>query len=175
MMVDRRCKYHIRLIRRRWRKEALQEHLHIDPSDEPFVFADTLKQDLEDADRTPVPEDFMNDILAAFASCQSVPRPEAKLISKKRRYGELTGLSKEIAERISSDPKKFERIKNLLTKELADLRDVEEIRDPAYVIGKGRPRVKRLKSAAEPKKDYGRGSRCGKCGMRGHNTRTCLS
>jgi len=70
---------------------------------------------------------------------------------------------------VAADPVLFERVKGLLTKELADLREEGEIRDPAPVKGKGRPR---LKSAAEPK-ESGRHNRCGRCGGEWHNARTC--
>jgi hypothetical protein len=169
-MVDRRCKYHISLIKRRWFKEAFQESTNLDLNKEPFVYADSMKPYLDDIDETRIPDNFMDDILGAFPTPQRTSCVEATLVSKKRRYGELTGLSKMIAERVSSDPRGFDRVKDLLTKELASLRGDEEVRDPAYIKGKGRPRVKRLRSAAEPRK--GR-VRCGYCGREGHNTRTC--
>src|SRR5579862_4585883 len=105
----------------------------------------------------------MQDVFAAFAQQASVPRPDAAVVSSKRRYSELTGLSKQIAERASSDPRKFEKVRDLLARELSELREEEEIKDPAHVKGKGRPRNKRLRSAGEPKKEKGR-VKCGNCG-----------
>ena len=110
----------------------------------------------------------MKDILTAF------PLPLIQLdhtaVTKKRRYGELVGLSKQVVERASEDPAKFEVVKNILVKQLAYMREDEEVNDPVYVKGKGRPRNKRLKNAVECRK-YG--PKCGRCGEEGHNARTC--
>src|SRR5947209_20094610 len=171
MMMDRRCKYHVSLVRRRWYKEAVQDDRDIDSSQELFVFA---KLNLDDNDRGPRPERHMQDVLAAFSSQSAVPRPDAALISSKRRYGELTGLSKQIAQRVSGDPREFERVKAVLAKELAELMEDEEIQNTAHVKGKGRPRKKRLRSAAEGKERQ-RQQRCGNCGEEGHNERRCRS
>jgi hypothetical protein len=174
MMVDRRCKYHVSLVHRRWYKEVVQDDRDIDPSQELFVFAENQKLNLDDNDRGPRPESYMQDVLAAFSSQSAVPRPDAALISSKRRYGELTGLSKQIAQRVSGDPREFERVKAVLAKELAELMEDEEIQNPAHVKGKGRPRKKRFRSAAEGKERQ-RQQRCGNCGEEGHNARRCRS
>jgi hypothetical protein len=146
----------------------MQDSLHLDLSKEPFVSANTQKPNIDDFDREPRPS-YMSDVLAAFAARSPVPRSDAALVSSKRRYGELTGLSKEIAQRVSGDPQEFERIKAVLTTTLAGLRKDEEIQNPGHVKGKGRPRNKRLRSAVESKGP----SRCGRCGEEGHNARTC--
>ena len=92
---------------------------------------------------------YMKDLLAAFSIPSSISRSDSTLLSNKRRYAELTSMSKKIAEKVSSHPELFERIKDVLTKELASLRVDEDIQDPVYVKGKGRPRQKRLKSSVE--------------------------
>jgi hypothetical protein len=74
--------------------------------------------------------------------------------------------------RASEDPAAFEKFKDVLVGQLAQLRDIEEVEDPLYVKGKGRPRNKRLKGATEPKERVR--VKCGKCGKEGHNARTCL-
>ena len=52
-------------------------------------------------------------------------RSDQSLIARKRRYGELTGLSKQIAERASGDTEMFERVKSVLLTQLAAMREDE--------------------------------------------------
>ena len=120
----------------------------------------------------PISNTYMKHILAAFPET-SPSLSERPSLVRKRQYGEIIGLSKQIAEKASEDPEQFERIKGILVQQLAHMRDEEEVNDPVQVKAKGRPRNKRLKNAMEIKTERTRGSRCGKCGEDGHNVRTC--
>ena len=132
----------------------MQDDRDIDSSQELFVFAENQKLNLDDNDRGPRPESYMQDVLAAFSSQSAVPRPDAALISSKRRYGELTGLSKQIAQRVSGDPREFERVKAVLTKELAELMEDDEIQIRRMSRGRGG----RERSGSEVRRKGRRGS-----------------
>jgi hypothetical protein len=172
MQVNKRCKYHISLIRRRWYKEVMQDDSNADVREEPFLFARTQHRTLDNMDTTPVPDTYMEDVLGLFPSLPEVSQSDQLLVSKKRRFGVLTGMSKELAERASSNQELFEKLKDVLAQELAGLRGEDDIEDPLQVKTKGRPKKSRFVSSVESKK--GRSSvRCGKCGQDGHNARTC--
>src|SRR5262249_39746284 len=123
-------------------------------------------------DNVPVPDTYMADILDLFPSLPEVSESNKLLISKKQRFGVLTGMSKELAERASSNQEVFERLKGVLAQELAGLRGEDDIKDPVEVKGKGSPRKSRCVSSVESKKG-GSSVRCGRCGEEGHNVRTC--
>ena len=170
MQVDKRCRYHISLVRRRWYKELAQDDPNTNVRELPFLFARTQAHD--SSENTSVPDTYMADILGLFPSLPEVSESDKLLISKKQRFGVLTGMSKELAERASSNQELFERLKGVLAREIAGLRGEDDIKDPLEVKGKGRPRKSRFVSSVESKK--GRTSvRCGKCGEEGHNSRTC--
>jgi hypothetical protein len=114
----------------------------------------------------------MKDISTAFPSLPPTTQSDQIVITKKRQYGELTGLSKQIAEKASESPANFEMVKTVLIQQLAYLREDDEIDDPVHVKGKGRPRVKRLKSFIE-QGNRRNSLKCGKCGREGHNARSC--
>ena len=172
MQVDKRCKYHISLVCRRWYKELSQDDPNTDVREEPFLFARAQHQALNDADNAPVPDTYMADILGLFPSLPEVSESDKLLVSKKKRFGVLTGMSKELAEMASSNQEVFERLKGVLAQELRGLRGEDDIKDPLEVKTKGRPKKSRFVSSVESKK--GRSSvRCGKCGEEGHNSRTC--
>ena len=150
----------------------MQDDPNIDVREEPFLFAQTQLQGLGDLDNAPVPDTYMADILALFSSLPEASESNKLLVSKKQRFGVLTGMSKELAERASSSQELFQKLKGVLEEQLADLRGEDEIKDPIEVKGKGRPRKSRLVSSVESKK--GRSSvRCGRCGEEGHNSRSC--
>ena len=169
MTMDKAYKYHISLVRKRWYKETLQDNTSLDISKEPFVFADTVADKLNINDLNPLPATYMTEIHSLFPAHLVAPKTNTTELSQKRRYGVLTGLSKQIAEKVSTDAVEYERIKGILVEQLADLRELEELKDPTYIKGKGRPKRSRLSSNAESK----RGTKCGKCREEGHNSRTC--
>lgn len=174
MKENKVCKYHISLIRKRWFKEDLQDNPDINLMTEPFVFSETQKDEIGNTESREVPKSYMEDILRLFPKLPIASRSDQLLLSKKRRFGVLSGMSKELADKASVSHEGFERIRSILAGEMAALRNEEEVKDPTYVTGKGRPRKSRLTSAAEPRKGRQRSRfRCRKCGEDGHNSRTC--
>ena len=61
-------------------------------------------------------------------------------ISKKKRFGLLAGMSKELAEMASSNQEVFERLKSVLVREVRGLRGDDDVEDPQQVKTKGRPK-----------------------------------
>ena len=117
-----------------------------------------------------MPDTYMTQIHTAFPVLSSSTVGDPVSFTKKRKYGELIGLSKKIAEAASEDTEEYERVKKILQQQLAKLRGNDEVGDPVHVRSKGRPRSKRLKNVVEQNK-RNRIS-CGKCGGSGHNART---
>src|SRR5205823_4673480 len=97
------------------------------------------------------PDTYMVDIMGLFPSLPEVSQSNKLLLSKKRRFGVLTGMSKEIAERASSNQELFEKMKCVLAQELAGLRGENDIQDPLQVKTKGRPKKSRFVSSMESK------------------------
>jgi hypothetical protein len=93
-------------------------------------------------------------------------------ISKKKRFGVLTGMSKELAEMASSNQEVFERLKSVLVREIRGLRADDDVEDPQQVKTKGRPKKSRFVSSVDSKKGWS-SVRCGRCGGEGHNSRSC--
>jgi len=168
MVEDKRCKYHISLIPKRWYKETQQD---VVTSDEPFIFAETQQRNLDDTDYVPMPDTYMAQIRTAFPIPSSSTAGDLVSSTKKRKYGELIGLSRQIAEAASENPEEYERVRGILQQQLLRMKGNDEVNDPQYVKAKGRPRNKRLKNAMEKNKKNR--ITCGKCGDSGHNVRTC--
>jgi hypothetical protein len=172
MQVDKKCKYHISLVRRRWYKELAQDDPNTDVREEPFLFARTQHQALDSTDTMSVPDIYMADILGLFPSLPAVSESDKLNISKKKRFGVLTGMSKELAEMASSNQEAFEKLKSMLAREIRGLKGDDDIEDPQQIKTKGRPKKSRFVSSVESQK--GRSSvKCGRCGGEGHNSRTC--
>src|SRR5262249_41826758 len=109
-------------------------------------------QALDSMDPAFVPDTYMADILSLFPFLPEVSQSDRLLVSQKRRFGVLTGMSKEIAQRASLNPELYERLKDVFTKELAGLRGEDEVKDPLEVKTKGRPKNSRFVSSVESKK-----------------------
>src|SRR5215469_18322523 len=92
MTVEKECKYHVSLIPTRWYKEELQNAT----TSEPFVFANTINQQLEAEDITEEPklDTYMVDVQSLFPSMAFASRPAPSELSRMQKYGELNGLYK---------------------------------------------------------------------------------
>jgi len=174
MTIDKKCRYHISLVLTRWFKEDLQTDpaLYDKQQKEPFVFSDTVKANIDHEDIQVVSNTYMQEIHSLFPPPAHLPPSTGEELTRKRRFGELTGLFKKVAERAAENRDKYEKTLQLLRSELANTVGVEDLHDPTHVKGKGRPKKRRLVSAAEPPKG-GSSNKCSKCGIRGHYKNTC--
>ena len=79
-----------------------------------------------------------------------ISQTDQLLLCRKRGYGELTGLSKQIGERASDDHESFEKVKGFHLLRL----DIGRWGRKRYHIVKGKrwPKISHLKVDAEPKK-----------------------
>ena len=112
-----------------------------------------------------MPDTYMAQIRMAFPIPSSSTADGLVSSTKKRKYGELIGLSKQIAEAASENPEEFESVRRILQQQLLRMKGNDEVNDPQYVKAKGRPRNKRLKNAMEKNKKNQ--ISCGKCGCSG--------
>jgi hypothetical protein len=174
MQVDRRFKYHIKLIPRRWYMDHLQDSEELEESFGLFLRAMTQQANIgEGGDGTPdVPDvpavTFMSDIFKIFPSAPSLSQDDQSHLSKKRRHGEISGLVKDIFNVVESSPEMFEIVKEGLSDVIVKGRGLDGMKDPVHVKAKGRPRKSRMKSSMETTT---RSTKCGVCNKLGHNSR----
>lgn len=164
-----RCKYHLKLIPKRWFKEELQDSIDLEESMGPFLRTKTQKAYVgsEDVNVNPTAT-YMVDIQKMFPLAPSLSRDDQSRLSKKRRYGEISGLMKDIITVVDSNPEVFEMVKESLDQVIVKGRGVEGMKDPAHVKTKGRPKTSRIRSVTEVKKHS---TKCGVCNEGGRNAR----
>lgn len=129
----------------------MQDDLNANARSEPFVFAKTQVQAIDTANII-LSDTYMADVTGLFPSLPEVSQSDKLLLSKKQRFGVLTGMSKELAEMVSLNEELFEKTKGVLAQELAGLRGEDDVRDPFRVKTKGRPKKSRFVSSLESKK-----------------------
>jgi len=150
MQVDHRFKYHVKLIPRRWYKEHLQDSQDLEESFGPFLCAITQKPKVGEDEISSAPGPmFMSDIFKVFPLPTTLSRDDQSLLSKKRRYGEISGRMKDIIAVVDSNPEMFELVKEGLDQVIVKGRGVEGMKDPVHVKAKGRPRKTRITSTME--------------------------
>lgn len=76
---------------------------------------------------------YMVDIQGMFPLAPSLSRDDQSQLSKKRRYGEISGLMKDIITVVGSNPEVFEMVKESLDQVMVKGRGVEGMKDPAHV------------------------------------------
>ncbi|KAG0247023.1 hypothetical protein BG011_002203, partial [Mortierella polycephala] len=137
MQVDSRCKYHITLIPKRWYKEELQDMTDLESSSVPFLRAKTQKVHLDEGVTVDTPAaSYMSDVKNAFPLAPTLSRDDQGLLSKKRRYGEISGLMKDLIRVVDSNPENFEMVKEAINQVIVKGKGDAGVQDPAYVKAK---------------------------------------
>jgi hypothetical protein len=181
------ARFHIGLINRRWYNDALQGmnisnnefiivSLNVSASKEHSLPTQFLQQSRSDVNQI---ENFGTSNVGAYDEV-------SKVISKKRKFGELFGLGKKIIVDVIEDSDEetyhevFEFFQSIQQKRSQRIignssgnSSIAEIRNPVVRIPKGRPKKsKRIKSILEEsntKTQY----KCKICKKIGHNSKTC--
>ena len=151
--------------------DNLQDSGELEESFGPFLHIMTQKANVdknEDGVLDVPVVTFMSDIFKIFPPTTSLSRDDQSQLSKKRRYGEISGLVKDILKVVDSSPEMFEMVKESLGDIIVKGRGLEGMRDPAHIKAKGRPKKSRIKSNMETTT---RSTKCGVCNKPGHNSR----
>ncbi|KAI8355447.1 hypothetical protein B0O80DRAFT_43347 [Mortierella sp. GBAus27b] len=105
MQKHHTCMYHPRLVLRRWFKEDLQDPRTFNRTvaSESFVLA--FPHDRRAPDFADRPEAaFMKELNSLFTAMTANPTPRRTEQQRKRRYANVTGIAKDVAEMASRDP-----------------------------------------------------------------------
>lgn len=149
MQDDRRFRYHVSLINKRWLQERHQDDSKFDISSQPFLHPNTSARKPDHrANNTGLPVDFLRVLQTLFPS-NPPARPNQEVVAQKHMYGELMGRIK----KVSSDRTMCKRVLDAVDVVLADAEGIEGLKDPKRVKIKGRPRKSRIKSAMDEKKE----------------------
>jgi hypothetical protein len=181
MTLTSTARFHIGLINRRWYKETLQER---NISSNEFVVISKIASNLEHS--LPTRFSSADDIDAIQIESSGAGDIEVlKVISKKRKFGELFGLGKKVITDVieDGDEETYEEVLEFLqTIQQRRQRvlhssnninvNIVGIQNPVVQTQKGRPKIKRTKGIVEEsnaKTQY----RCKNCNQLGHNSKTC--
>lgn len=173
------ARFHIGLINNRWYKESLQER---DISSYEFVVISNLPS----KENHILPSQFSRpdsiDVIQPESS--RVGDIEAsKVISKKRKFGELFGLGRKIITDVieDGDEETYNEVLEFLQSIQQRQRILHDnnvnvnivgIQNPVARTQKGRPKLKRTKGALEESSNKSQ-HKCKICKQLGHNSKTC--
>ncbi|CAB4431246.1 unnamed protein product [Rhizophagus irregularis] len=198
MTLTPTARFHIGLVNQRWYKEALQG---TDISDNEFV---VISLNALASKNHTLPTQFLrpsnSDVNQIGEFGTSADNYEiSKVISKKRKFGELFGLGKkimvdiieeddedtyyEVLEFFQSIQQKRSQIivgdnssgdyNNGNLPEIQSNNGIMEIRNPIVRKSKGRPKSKRVKGILEESNNTKTQYKCKNCKQIGHNSKTC--
>ncbi|KAF8937925.1 hypothetical protein BGZ58_001905 [Dissophora ornata] len=109
------------------------------------LLRDKAREDKETTSKNILDED----LLKIFPLTPSLTRDDQAQLSKKRRFGEISGLMKDIIKVVDSNPDMFEMVKESLDHVIVKRRGYEGMKDSVHVKAKGRPKMSRMKSSME--------------------------
>jgi hypothetical protein len=175
------ARFHIGLINRRWYKESLQER---NISSYEFIVISNLSS----KENHVLPSQFLNiDAMDAIQteSSQVGDIEVSKVISKKRKFGELFGLGKKVITDVieDGDEETYNEVLDFL-QSIQQRRqrilhnnnnvniNIVGIQNPVARVPKGRPKLKRTKGALEESSNKSQ-YKCKICKQLGHNSKTC--
>ncbi|CAB4444945.1 unnamed protein product [Rhizophagus irregularis] len=198
MTLTPTARFHIGLVNQRWYKEALQG---TDISDNEFV---VISLNALASKNHTLPTQFLrpsnSDVNQIGEFGTSADNYEiSKVISKKRKFGELFGLGKKIMVDIIEEDDKdtyyevlefFQSIQQKRSQiivgdnssgdynngnlpEIQSNNGIMEIRNPIVRKSKGRPKSKRVKGILEESNNTKTQYKCKNCKQIGHNSKTC--
>ncbi|KAF9401090.1 hypothetical protein BGZ94_005314 [Podila epigama] len=153
MQADGRFKFHVKLIPKRWCLDDLQDNVHLEETFGPFVYPKTQKDSGSGAGGDDVSNGpgatFMSNLLKAFPLQTSLSQADQTRLAQKHRHGEISSLIKDLMSFVSSNPSAFEMAKEGLSQVLVQGKGIGNMKDPACVKTKGRPKKIRFKSSLE--------------------------
>jgi hypothetical protein len=175
------ARFHIGLINRRWYKESLQER---NISSYEFIVISNLSS----KENHVLPSQFLNiDAMDAIQteSSQVGDIEVSKVISKKRKFGELFGLGKKVITDVieDGDEETYNEVLDFL-QSIQQRRqrilhnnnnvniNIVGIQNPVVCVPKGCPKLKRIKGTLEESSNKNQ-YKCKICKQLGHNSKTC--
>ena len=186
MTLTPNARFHIGLINNRWYKESLQER---NISNYEFIVISSLPS----KENHILPSRFLNPNFIDNIQTDTIQTGSSrvgdievlKVISKKRKFGELFGLGRKIITDVIEDGDEetynevlefLQSIQQRRQRILCDSNNVNVnivgIQNPIARIPKGRPKLKRIKGALEESSNKSQ-YRCKTCKQMGHNSKTC--
>ena len=183
MTLTPTARFHIGLVNNRWYKDALQR---MDISNNEFV---VISLNASTPKGHSLPTKFLQ--LSTYYDDNQIGELEtsnndeiSKVISRKRKFGELFGLGRKVMSDVIEDGDEdtyrevlefFQSIQQKRSQKSGDVDgniSIMEIRNPVSRRPKGRPKLRRIASVLEEsnaKVQY----KCKTCKQIGHNSKTC--
>ncbi|KAF9407619.1 hypothetical protein BGZ76_006079, partial [Entomortierella beljakovae] len=119
---------------KRWYKESMLDISDEDIASLPFSYT---KNQRNAGDTQSVPNQmYMGDMLKVFTSISVVSKEDLKDVSKKRRYAELSTLTKQLLDILNTNPDRFQSTRRKIQDAIKEGQGASIIHDPTNVKSK---------------------------------------